>query len=87
MNYGFHLEAVSFYVPLIVPLKMSKKLSFKSLLNSALDGVVQSDELNRQEEFVSLRWRGYCWRIPNPAISMTSNQGIQAGLLNEPPAV
>src|SRR5262249_47382651 len=21
---------------------------------------------------------GYCWRIPSPAISMTSNQGIQA---------
>src|SRR5262249_46592235 len=33
-------------------------------------------------------WEGrYCWRIPSPAISIASNQGIQAGLLNEPPAV
>jgi hypothetical protein len=35
----------------------------------------------------SFRRVGYCWRIPNPAISTTSNQGIQAGLLNEPHAV
>jgi hypothetical protein len=46
MSYGFRMEAIFFGVTLIVPLKMSKKLSFKNLLNSALDGMVQSDELN-----------------------------------------